>query len=100
MSSVNVNLSVTNLPNIDRHQNDIHKNPIINQEQNAKIAHNELSRKLSMPVEAESTEGKKVDSSQRKDDLLKKKKSRKKNVTINKVQEKRKDEGFILDVDA
>jgi hypothetical protein len=59
MSGVNVNVSVSNLPQIDRHQNDVHKNPVVNQDQNAKIANNEMTLKLTRPGEAESAQGKK-----------------------------------------
>jgi len=101
MSSVNVNVSVTNLPQFERHQNDIHKNPIVNQDQNAKIAQNELDRKMKMPVEAEHTEGKLIDPNQKREE---KKKNKKKRIPSDKrVDNKelnRGDGGYIVDIEA
>jgi hypothetical protein len=101
MSGVNVNVSVSNLPQIDRHQNDIHKNPAVNQDQNARIAHDEMSLKLTRPSEAESTQGKNVDPNQKKDEPSKKTKFKKKAVkeSIKKVP-KSNDEGYIVDFQA
>lgn len=101
MSGVNVNVSVSNLPQIDRHQNDIHKNPAVNQDQNSKIANNEMSLKLTRPGEAESTQGKNVDPNQKRDELSKKAKSKKKKVKeAVKKEPKSNDEGYIVDFQA
>lgn len=100
MSGVNVHVSVNNLPQIDRHQNDMHKNPIVNQDQNSKIAQNELSKKLSIVVEAESTQGKTINKNLKKDDLLKKNKSNKKKAAEKTKEKNNNDEGFIVDVNA
>jgi alkaline phosphatase len=76
MSSVNVNISVNNLPQFDRHQNDIHKNPIINQDQNAKIANNEIAQRMNKPVGVEQGEGQVVDPNQKKIEEERKKKQK------------------------
>lgn len=75
MSGLNI-ISEINLTQMDRHQNDIHRNPVVNQEQNAQIAKNETQKKMKMPIEPDKTENKIVDSKQRRDE--KKKKKRKK----------------------
>lgn len=100
MSGVNVNVSVNNLPQIDRHQNDIHKNPVVYQEQNAKIASDENQKKLSMPVETEATQGKIIETNQKKEDSRKKNKKRNKDTNNNIPQENSNDEGFIVDIKA
>jgi hypothetical protein len=101
MDGVNVNVSVSNLPQIDRHQNDAHKNPIVNQDQNAKIANNEISLKLTRPGEVESTQGKNVDPNQKKDESAKKNKYKKKIIKdIDKKEPKSNDEGYIVDFQA
>lgn len=101
MNGVNVNVSVSNLPQIDRHQNDVHKNPAVNQDQNAKIANSEISLKLARPGEAESTQGKNVDPNQKKDESSKKNKSKKKLIKdIAEKEPKSNDEGYIVDFQA
>jgi hypothetical protein len=102
MSGANVNLSVSNLPQIDRHQNDIHKNPVVNQEQNAKIAINEISQKLTKPVEAESTQGKNIDPNQKREESAGKAKPKKlkSKKEVGKETHKSNDEGYIVDFQA
>lgn len=102
MSGANVNLSVSNLPQVDRHQNDIHKNPVVNQEQNAKIAINEISQKLTKPVETESTQRKNIDPNQKREESARKTKPKKTKSTIKISNEKHKstDEGYIVDFQA
>lgn len=103
MSSVNVNISVNNLPQFDRHQNDIHKNPIVNQDQNAKIANNEIAQRMNMPVGVEHSEGQKVDPNQKRLEDERRKKHKK---ARRDDQEKRKNNksggsgGLIVDVEA
>jgi len=103
MSSVNVNISVNNLPQLDRHQNDIHKNPIVNQDQNAKIANNEIAQRMNMPVEVEHSEGQKVDPNQKRLEEERRKKQKRER---QGDQEKKKNKnsggsgGLIVDVEA
>ncbi len=103
MSSVNVNISVNNLPQFDRHQNDIHKNPIVNQDQNAKIANNEIAQRLNMPVEVEQGKGQLIDPNQKRLEEERKKKQKKER---RGDQDKRKHNssggngGLIVDVEA
>ena len=102
MNGVNVNVSVSNLPQIDRQQNDIHKNPTVNQDQNAKIANSEIDQKLTRPVEPGSTQGKNIDPNQKRDESpgnskFKKKKNLKESA---KKENKPTDEGYIVDFQA
>lgn len=104
MNTVNVNVSVNNLPQFDRHQNDIHKNPTVFQDQNAKIAQGEIEHKLQMPVETEAADGKKVDSKQKKEEQSAKKKqhkgSQKENNSEKKGGRSRDEGGFFVDIEA
>lgn len=66
MDSVNVNFSVNNLPHMDRHQSDIHRMPVVHQDQNATMAEHEAEKRLTMPVEADEVEKKNVDPDDKK----------------------------------
>ena len=65
-NSVNVNLSVTNLTQMDRHQTDVHRAPVLNQEQNARMAQNAAEMRLAMPVEPDAVEKKNIDPDDKK----------------------------------
>ena len=61
MSDVNLHISMTNLTRLDAHQNDLHKNPIVHQEQNAQMAEDEAVQRMNMPVEPNEVEEKRID---------------------------------------
>jgi hypothetical protein len=65
-NSVNVNVSVTNLTQMDRHQADSHRAPVIHQEQNAQMTQNAAGMRLAMPVEPDALEKKNVDPDDKK----------------------------------
>lgn len=65
MSGVNVNVSISNLPQMDRHQDDLHQSPVINQLQNTQIVKSEITQRLMKPVEPDRTNGKNVDTKNR-----------------------------------
>ena len=67
MDSVNVNFSVNNLPQMDRLQSDIHRTPVVHQDQNARTAEEQADLRMKMPVEAEETENKNVDPDDKKE---------------------------------
>jgi hypothetical protein len=67
MDSVNVNFSVNNLPQMDRHQSEIHRTPVVHQDQNARSAEDEAAMRLSMPVETDAVEKKNVDPDAKKE---------------------------------
>jgi alkaline phosphatase len=103
MSSVNVNISVNNLPQLDRHQNDIHKNPIVNQDQNAKIANNEIAQRMNMPVEVDHSEGQVIDP--KKKQIEEERKKNQKRARRDDQEKKKKHNsggngGLIVDVEA
>jgi len=77
MSSVNVQVSVSNLVQMDKHQSDIHRGPAVNQEQNADIAKNESAQRITKPVEPDHTEGKTVKPGDRRKEDPQKGKKRK-----------------------
>jgi hypothetical protein len=61
VSDVNLHISMTNLSRVDRLQNDAHKTPMVNQQQNAQLSEDDAARRMTMPVEAGQVEDKKVD---------------------------------------
>ena len=74
MSEINMQLSVTQLTQMDRHQNDAHRTPTIHQEQNAQLAHEEATRRLAMPVEPDTVEKKRIDPEGKQKDRNKRRK--------------------------
>jgi len=61
MSEINMQISVTQLTQIDRHQNDAHRTPTVHQEQNMQASQQEAAHRLNMPVQPDVIEKKKVD---------------------------------------
>jgi hypothetical protein len=76
MTDANVNLSLTNLTQMDRFQSDTHRGPIVNQEQNADAVRHEAARRLMAPTEPDKVEGKKVDPEARREEERRKKERR------------------------
>jgi hypothetical protein len=76
MSNVNVQVSLTNLTQMDRHQSDTHRSPMVNQEQNAEHSLMLASRRLLAPVEPDKVEGKKIDPQARREEEARKKRKR------------------------
>jgi len=60
MSEFDLNVSINNLSQLDRHQDDIHKTPIAHQEQNARKTEEELQQRMTMPVAPDEVEDKNV----------------------------------------
>lgn len=95
------NISISNLPQIDHHQDDIHRGPIINQEQNAQIHKSEAERRISMPVEPDKTEGKSVDVRNNLINDSKQKRKKRKNVIEKRKKSFNSDnDGYFVDVQA
>ncbi len=101
MSGVNVNISVSGLPHYDRHQDNAHQKPIINQQQNAQIVNSEITQRISRPVEVDHAEGKIIDGRQKitrqKSRKRKKLRSSQKEATQRKD---RHDDGHFVDIQA
>jgi hypothetical protein len=68
MNALGMQASVNNLVQMDRHQSDTHRTPVVNQEQNALIDREQAARRTEMPVDPEQPEGKNVDSENSKRD--------------------------------
>ena len=97
MNGLNFQASVYNLTQMDRVQQDAHRTPVVNQEQNAQIALDEASRRTAMPMQPDEVEGKKIDPGQRKRDDSGKKKNRKKALK-NASAIAAKKNGYFLDI--
>ena len=77
MGEVSVNISMNNLTQIDRHQNDAHRNPVVHQEQNAQLARDDAAKRITMPIEPDALEKKDVDPNDRKKENSARKRKRK-----------------------
>jgi hypothetical protein len=60
MNGLNLQASVSNLTQMDRHQQELHRAPMVNQEQNALIAQNEAAQRTAKPVQPDKVEDKKL----------------------------------------
>jgi hypothetical protein len=65
MNGLNFQASVSNLTQVDRFQQGSHRLPMVNQEQNAQIAQDEASKRVTIPLQPDKVEGKKIDPGQR-----------------------------------
>jgi hypothetical protein len=101
MNAVNLQASVSNVTQMDKHQQDQSRTPLVHQDQNAVIAREDLEKRIRMPTEAEQAEGKKVDPRQEKKDRQggrnKKKKS---NLDGAKSPPHSSSSGYIVDIQA
>jgi hypothetical protein len=99
MDGVDFQASVTNVTQMDRHQQDAVRSPVINQEQNAQIARDEAGQRAIRPMQPDEVDGKKVDPKERRQNRDKRK-DRKKKELLDKTIGKSTDSGFFLDVNA
>jgi hypothetical protein len=99
MDGVDFQASVTNLTQMDRHQQDTVRSPGINQEQNSQIAREEAGQKAIRPTQPDEAEGKKVDPKERRRNFDKRK-ERKKQGHSEGLPGKSTNSGFFLDVNA
>jgi hypothetical protein len=95
MNGLNFQASVSNLTQMDRFQLDAHRTPGVNQEQNAQLARDEASQRVTMPVQPDEVDGKKIDPGQRKRHQARKKKSRKGDMRLGREESGGKDGCFI-----
>ena len=101
MDGVNFQASVNNLTQMDRHQQDAVRTPVMNLVQNSQIARDEAALKAIRPEEPDEAGGKKVDPKQRKKDNETRKDRKKKERTNQEGPPgKSTDSGFFLDVNA
>ncbi len=66
MNSMDLQASIHNLLQMDRHQEETHRMPVMNQAQNAEKAREEAAQRTETPQQPEQPEGKNVDSEARK----------------------------------
>jgi hypothetical protein len=102
MSTVNVNYSITNLPQVDRHVNDSLKTPLVSHDQNTERAANDATRRTMMPVEVTQSEQQITDPRERKRMALKQGKRRSKDNSTTKDknrQQKNRNNGFFIDIE-
>jgi hypothetical protein len=85
MSEINL-ISVTNLTQMDRHQSDTHRAPVVHQEQNAQLTQDELMRRMSMPVEPDTIEKKKIGPDEKRKDRDERRKKRLKAIAQTEQQ--------------
>jgi hypothetical protein len=103
MSGIDVHISVNNIPQMDRHQSDTHRAPIIQQVQNAEIARSQLDQRMRIPNQPDRPEGKIADPGERRRDAWRSR--RKKRIGEKKEEsgEKRPrggDRGSIIEIEA
>jgi hypothetical protein len=101
MNAVNMQASVNNVTQMDKHQQDQSRTPLVHQDQNAVIAREEAEKRIRMPMEPDHAEGKKVDSRQDKKDRGSGKKRQKNNGQAGiKGQPRSPSSGYIVDIQA
>jgi hypothetical protein len=98
MDSMNLHASFQNLTQTDRVQQDLHRLPAVNQEQNAKIAGDAHEQFRSMPLQPDHAENRITDPRDRKRTLFHSKKRKKSK--DKKAHGKSLESGLYIDCDA
>ena len=84
MSEVNARISISNLVQMDRLQNDAHRGPMVHQAQNAETARQDMLRRMQAPVQPDTVEGKTIDPDARREEERKKKKRKQQEGSLEK----------------
>jgi hypothetical protein len=101
MDGVNMQASVNNVTQMDKHQQDQSRSPLVHQDQNAVIARADAEKRIRMPTEPEHAEGKKVDARQeKKNGRNGQKRQKKNNENASKGQPSSGSSGYIVDIQA
>jgi hypothetical protein len=101
MNAVNLQASINNVTQMDKHQQDQSRTPIVHQDQNASIAREDAEKLIRMPIEPEHVEGRKVDGRQEKKNRQSSQKRQKKNNQNNaKGPLSSGSSGYIVDIQA
>jgi hypothetical protein len=95
MNALNFQASYSQLPHMERFQQETHKTPVVNQNQNAQIAHGDAAKRLIMATEPEEIEQKKIDPRQRREENSRHKKNKKKNNAVNENLKVLNNDGFL-----
>ncbi len=93
MSGLDLQASMNNLIQMDRHQHDSHRIPVVYQDTNAAIARAAALRRLAMPVQPDALEQKDPDARQTKREYLYRKRRRKRDT--HKRRKPPLDGGFV-----
>jgi hypothetical protein len=101
MNAVNMQASVNNVTQMDKHQQDQSRSPVIHQDQNAVIAREDAEKRIRMPVEPDHVDGKKIDPRQEKKDRKDRRKNQNKNnPDAAKNSPRSSSSGYIVDIEA
>jgi hypothetical protein len=76
VSEFDLHVTMSNLSQLDRHQNEAHKTPIVHQEQNAQRTEEELQQRTTMPVAPDEIEKKNINPDDRRSSRRDKKRDR------------------------
>lgn len=98
MSGINVNISTQHCTQVERHQNDKIRNPVVHQDQNAQLEQEHVSKRITMPVEPDTVENKKIDPEDRRREERRRKRSRKKTGEEKKTPSDSGGGEFIIDI--
>jgi hypothetical protein len=99
MNGIDMQASVHNLSQMDRHQSEAHRTPVVHQEGNADRAMREAAARIDMPVEPDEAEGKNADSQGRSKVFVRRRRRRRE----EEEEERRgraEGRGFFVDFDA
>lgn len=100
-TGINMQASVHNLTQTERLQQDAHRLPVANQEQNAQKMLKDARHRLTVAPQSDTVEGKICDSQDRKKVFLKKKRKKKNTPQNNKNKNtSHRGEGLFIDCDA
>jgi hypothetical protein len=101
MDGLNLQASVNNVTQMDKHQQDQSRSPLVHLDQNAVIAREDAEKRLRMPVEPDHVDGKKVDPRQEKRDRQsRRRKQNKNNPDAAKNLPRSSSSGYIVDIEA
>lgn len=98
MNSIDFQASMHNLSQMDRHQQETHRAPVMNQEQNADISRDEAAQRVDMPVQPDQTENKNIDPQARRRREWEERKRRRKEKEKEKKQRRSRDSGRFVDL--
>jgi hypothetical protein len=102
MESINFRASMHNLTQADRHQEEVHRTPVVNQQRSEDMGADAALRRLGMPVEPEETDTKTVDPGHRGKVFMKRRRREKKEREKEDRRRRNRGEGSgrFVDIDA
>lgn len=100
MRVVDFNASMSNLSQLERHQNDGHRAPMIDQQANIEKAREEALQRTEMATEPEEPEGKNVDPRDRRREEQRRDRKRRAMKKKKRTKRPRPGGGSFVDIDA